>query len=129
MSDQEEKKTVVSGPTLEQECRLGIKIGERIIEEVKHEWFTMAQLHKASKATNDEIKNMLGHLQAFGMLRQKMEEDKHYYKVVTTKEERDTICNEGIQMMNIDKQRLEYAMTKMNRIIEIDPWKGLKAVN
>jgi len=96
---------------------------------VKQEWFTLANLHKASKATNDEIKNMLGHLQAFGMLRQKMEEDKHYYKVVTTKEERDTICNEGIQMMTVDKQRLEYAMAKMNRIIEIDPWNALKAVN
>jgi len=45
MSDQEKKEKVVAGPTLEQECRLGIKIGERIIEEVKQEWFTLANLH------------------------------------------------------------------------------------
>ena len=126
MSEQDKK--VVQGPTLDQEIRLGVKIGERIMDEVKHEWFTQGQLHKASKATNEEIKNMLGQLQAFGMLRQKMDDDKHYYKVVTTKEERDEIIREGLGLIQNDITRLEYACKRMNNIIEIDPWNALKAV-
>ena len=117
---------VVQGPTVKEEIILGRKIGERIAGEVKKEWFSVANLHKASNATHDEVKNMLGHLQAFGMLKKKMTEDGNsiLYKVVTTKEERDDIMREGIGMMESEISRLQYACKRLNNIVEINPWEG-----
>ena len=126
MSEQNKQEGQVL--TLDQEIRLGVKIGERIMSEVKHEWFNEAQLHKASKATRDEINNMLGHLQNFGMLKRRQEDDIVQFRVVTTKEERDEVINQGIEMMKNDIRRIEYACKRMNDIIDIDPWNALTLV-
>ena len=123
-----EKEAVVTRPTLNQEIRLGVKIGERIMEEVKREWFNEAQLHKASKATREEVQGMLGQLQNFGMLKRRKEGEMVQFKVVTTKEDRDSVIREGISLMQNDIQRLTYACVRMENIIAIDPWKGLTLV-
>ena len=126
MSEQNKQEGQVL--TLDQEIRLGVKIGERIMSEVKREWFNEAQLHKASKATRDEINNMLGHLQNFGMLKRRQEDEIVQFRVVTTKEERDEVINQGIEMMKTDIRRIEYACKRMNDIIDIDPWNALTLV-
>jgi len=123
-----EKEAVVTGPSLDQEIRLGVNIGERIMGEVKREWFNEAQLHKASKATREEVHGMLGQLQNFGMLLRRKEGDQVQFKVVTTKEDRDRVIREGIDLIKNDIQRLTYACARMENIIEIDPWKSLTLV-
>ena len=115
-------------PTLKEELEQGIQLGKLIIDQVKQEWFTIAQLYSQCKYTQPQLDNMLGHLQAFGMLDMKHDKDNTRYKVCTTVEERDHIIKNVKERMVNDMQKLQYGVKRLDNILEINPWNVLISV-